>query len=383
MNSKERLQTTLAHQAPDRIPFDLGGSPMSGIHIAAYEKLIEYLGFDDLEAEVYDQIQQLALPHEQVLKRLEVDIRSIRSSSPDSFKLDIQNIGDYTEYTDEWGVRWRKPIVGGLYYDMVFHPLEYVQNLSELGDYSWINPEDESRYTGLAEIAADYANNGFGVMHWSIGPGVSETHAWLRGYEKYYTDFHLNPDIAETILSKVVDIKIAYWENALSRSGKYIDVVVEADDLAGQNGPLISLKTYRQFIKPQHTRLFSAIKKTAPHVKIFFHSCGAVHDFICDFIESGIDILNPVQKSATGMDLQQLKQEFGKDVVFWGGGVDTQRVFDGDDIEAVRADVRQNITNLKSGGGFVFTPVHNTQANVPPQNYMAMWETLQEEGLYR
>ena len=83
------------------------------------------------------------------------------------------------------------------------------------------------------------------------------------------------------------------------------------------------------------------------------------------------------------MDLQQLKQEFGKDIVFWGGGVDTQRVFDGDDIEAVRTDVRQNITALKSGGGFVFTPVHNTQANVPPQNYMAMWETLQEEGLYR
>jgi len=383
MNSKERLQAALAHQTPDRVPFDLGGSPMSGIHIAAYDKLIKYLGFDDLEAEVCDHIQQLALPHEQVLKQLEVDIRTIRSGSPDSFKLDIQKTGDYSEYTDEWGVRWRKPIVGGLYYDMVFHPLEYAQNLAEIRNYSWINPEDESRYYGLAETAANYANDGFGVIYWSIGPGVSETHAWLRGYEKYYTDFYLNPDIAETIMSKIVDIKIEYWKNALSRSGKHIDVVVEADDLAGQNGPLISPNAYRQFIKPQHTRLFSAIKKIAPHVKIFFHSCGAVHDFIGDFIESGIDILNPVQKSATSMDLQQLKQEFGKDVVFWGGGVDTQRVFDGDDIEAVRADVRQNITALKPGGGFVFTPVHNTQANVPPQNYMAMWETLQEEGLYR
>ncbi len=112
----------------DRIPFDLGGSPMSGIHITAYEKLIKYLGFDDLNAEVYDHIQQLALPHEQVLKRLEVDIRSIRPSNPKSYNLDIQKIGDYTEYTDEWGVGWRKPIVGGLYYDMVFHPLEYAQD---------------------------------------------------------------------------------------------------------------------------------------------------------------------------------------------------------------------------------------------------------------
>jgi len=356
---------------------------MSGIHIAAYEKLIKYLGFDDLKAEVYDQIQQLALPHEQVLKQLNVDVRSIRPGSPDSFNLDIQNVGDYTEYTDEWGVRWRKPIVGGYYYDMVFHPLEYAQNLAEIKDYTWINPNDESRYSSLVETAANYAKDGFGTLHWSIGPGVSETHAWLRGYEKYYTDFYLNPDIAEAIMSKVVDIKIDYWENALSRSGKYIDVVVEADDLSGQNGPLISPKTYQQFIKPQHTRLFSAIKKIAPHVKILFHSCGAVHDFLGDFIESGIDILNPVQKSATGMDLGRLKGEFGNDVVFWGGGVDTQRVFDGDDIEAVRADVRQNIAALKPDGGFVFTPVHNTQANVPPHNYMAMWETLQEEGLYQ
>ncbi len=115
MNSKERLQYTLAHQTPDRIPFDLGGSPMSGIHIAAYKKLIKYLGFVDLEVEVYDHIQQLALPHEQVLKRLKVDIRTIRSSSPDSFNLEFRKIGDYTEFTDEWGVRWRKPIVGGFY----------------------------------------------------------------------------------------------------------------------------------------------------------------------------------------------------------------------------------------------------------------------------
>ena len=382
MNSRERLQTTLAHQTPDRIPFDLGGSPMSGIHINAYEKLINYLGFDNLEAEVYDPIQQLALPDEKVLKRLDVDVRSIRPRSPDSFNMNIQQIGDYTEFTDEWGVRWRKPIVGGFYYDMFFHPLESAQNLAEIEDYPWIDPNEKSRYSGLAEAAANYANNGYAVTHWSIGPGVSETHAWLRGYEKYYTDFYLNPDIAETIMSKVVDIKIAYWKNALSRSGKYIDVIVEADDLAGQHGPLISPKIYRQFIKPQHTRLFSTIKKIAPHVKIFFHSCGAVQHFIGDFIECGIDILNPVQISATGMDLRQLKEEFGKDLVFWGGGIDTQRVFDGHDIAAVIEDVRQNIAALKPGGGFVFTPVHNTQANVPPHNYMAMWKTFQNEGSY-
>lgn len=383
MNSRERLQTTLAHQIPDRIPFDLGGSAMSGIHVNAYQKLVKYLGFDDLEVEVYDQIQQLAMPHEELLKRLRVDVRAVRPRSPDSYLLDIKQIGEYTEYTDEWGVRWRKPISGGYYYDMVFHPLEHAEGLSGIEDHSWVDPNDESRYSGLHKQAADYSGEGFGVTHWSLGPGVSETHAWLRGYEKYYTDFYLYPDIAETIMSKVVDIKIAYWERVLSQYGQYVDVVIEADDLAGQNGPLVSPKIYRQFIKPHHTRLFSAIKKIAPEVKIFLHSCGAVQDFIADFIETGIDILNPVQISATGMDLERLKCEFGKELVFWGGGVDTQRVFDGDDIQALKADVRQNIAALKAGGGFVFTPVHNTQANVPPQNYMAMWETLQQEGLYK
>lgn len=382
MNSKERLQTALAHQKPDRIPFDLGGSPMSGIHVAAYQKLLDYLGFDELKAEVYDQIQQLARPHEAVLKHLKVDIRSIGPNPPDSYHLDIQTIGEYSEYTDEWGVRWRKPIRGGFYYDMVSHPLQHAERLTEIEDYPWLDPNDESRFSGMMEKAVRYNTDGVGIILWSLGAGVSETHAWLRGYEKYYTDFYINPEIAETIMSKVVDIKIGYWENALSAIGKYVDVVVEADDLAGQNGPLISPKIYRKFIKPQHTRLFAAIKKFAPQVKIFLHSCGAIHDFIGDFIESGVEILNPVQKSAAGMDLVELKKEFGDQIVFWGGGVDTQRVFDGADIEAVKEDVRHNITALKPGGGFVFTPVHNTQANVPPQNYMAMWETLQQEGQY-
>ena len=231
---------------------------MSGIHILAYDKLIKYLGFDNLKSEVYDQIQQLANPHEQVLKKLEVDVRSIRPRSPKSFNLNIQQIGNYSEYIDEWGVRWRKPISGGLYYDMVFHPLEFAQSLADIEDYTWIDPFDNSRYSGLHATAVNYSKDGFGVVHWSIGPGVSEIHAWLRGYEKYYTDFYLHPEIAEYIMSKVVDIKIAYWEYVLSRTGKYIDVIVEADDLAGQNGPL--------FFHPLHVREQNIAVGKDPHI---------------------------------------------------------------------------------------------------------------------
>jgi len=166
----------------------------------------------------------------------------------------------------------------------------------------------------------------------------------------------------------------------LSEVGDLVDVVIEADDMAGQGRLLFSPNTYREFVKPRHTRLFSAIKRRAPNVKILFHSCGAVRPLIGDLIEAGVDILNPVQKSAAGMDLLELKREFGNDIVFWGGGVDTQYALPRGTPAEVRADVRRTVEALAPGGGFVFATIHNAQADVPPQNFMAMWEALQEYG---
>jgi uroporphyrinogen decarboxylase len=161
-----------------------------------------------------------------------------------------------------------------------------------------------------------------------------------------------------------------------------VDVAVEGDDFAGQERLLISPKTYRQIIKPRHQAIFSAIKKAAPNIKIHFHSCGAIRPVIPDLIEIGVDAINPVQISAVGMDPFALKKDFGKDIVFWGGGVDTQKVFGNGTPQEVRDDVKRNIEALAPGGGFIFTPVHNTQANVPPENFMMMWKTLQEYGVY-
>jgi len=157
--------------------------------------------------------------------------------------------------------------------------------------------------------------------------------------------------------------------------------VIEADDLAGQRALLLSPDTYRELIKPRHQRLFAFIKAQAP-VKLFFHSCGAVRPLMPDFVDAGIDILNPVQISAVGMDLRELKQEFGRDLVFWGGGVDTQHVLDKGTPAEVKEDVRRNIDTLAPGGGFVFAAVHDIQADVPPENIVAMWEAWQTFGVY-
>jgi uroporphyrinogen decarboxylase len=160
-------------------------------------------------------------------------------------------------------------------------------------------------------------------------------------------------------------------------------VVSEADDIATQRGPIISPAMYRNFIAPRHRRLFDFIRKRAQaRVYIFYHSCGAVKDLIPQLLDEGIDVLNPVQVSADGMDTSELKRRYGNSLTFWGGGVDTQHVLPHGTPQQVRDEVRRRVEDLAPGGGFVFSTVHNVQADVPPENYLAMWEALQEHGAY-
>ena len=177
------------------------------------------------------------------------------------------------------------------------------------------------------------------------------------------------------------DCKLAYWEKALTEVGDVIDVAQIADDFAGQDGLLISPRSYRRLFKPRHKELFDFIHARTD-AKIFFHSCGAIRAVIPDLIEVGVDILNPVQVSAADMDSTELKREFGRDIVFWGGGVDTQRVLRSGTPAEVRDEVRRRIDDLAPGGGFVFNTVHNIQGDVPAENIVAMWEALQEFGVY-
>jgi uroporphyrinogen decarboxylase len=380
MNSRERVLCALNHQEADRIPFDLGGTGATGIHLTAYRNLREYLGLPAVEIRLEDIIQQLAVVDEDVAQRLQTDCRNVAPRSSAIYNLVLRDEGDYTAYTDEWGIDWRMPKARGFYYDMYRHPMAQAEAIADIKDYAWPDATDPHRFEGLQERAKAVHDQGKIVILGGLCAGVTEMHAWLRGFEQYYTDFYLHPEVAEYIMDKVVELKMAYWESALKEAGEYVDVVMEADDMAGQNRLFFSPDIYRKFVKPCHTRLFAFIKQQA-RVKIFFHTCGAIRPLIGDLIESGIDILNPVQKSAFGMDLAELKRDFGKDVVFWGGGVDTQHVFDSRAPQEVRADVKRSIEALAPGGGFVFATVHNTQANVPPENFIAMWETLQEYSL--
>jgi len=391
MNSRERVLTALNHQEPDRLPFDVGGTPQSGMHVISYANLRRYLDLPEVRIGVRDLNGQMARMDEDFLDRLGVDTRFIQRGSPShkqaagSYRtktLELRRQGDYLAYTDEWGIDWRMPKEGGLYFDMYRHPLDVDDVQERLKTYAWPDAADPGRFEGLRERALSAHEKGKLTVLNGLCAGIVETYSWLRGYARYYMDLAAEVATAELFLDKMVELKATYWERALAEAGEYVDVVSETDDVAGQQGLLISAETYRRLIKPRHRELFARIKKAAPHVKVYLHSCGAVRPLIPDFIEIGVDVLNPLQLSAEGMDPFELKSEFGGDIAFWGGGVDAQQVLGRGTPLEVGDNVRRSIDALAPGGGFVFAADHIVQANVPPENFMAMWQTLQKCGAY-
>jgi uroporphyrinogen decarboxylase len=382
MNSRERLNLALNHQEPDRVPFDLGATVLTSIHHKSYSALRQYLKLPAVQPRIVDIFQQIVAVDEDVRERLKVDVRDVAPRSSAAFHIEIKDMGDYTYFYDEWGIGWRMPKDNGWYYDMFDHPLKDAQTIADIEKYSWPDPVDPARFVGMAERASQTAQvEKQGVFMGGLSAGIMEMAAWTRGFANYFADFANNEKLLVALMRKVMELKMAYWEKALAAAGDNVDAVNEADDFAGQFRMLVSPASYRRLVKPLHRELFDFIHAHTK-AKLFFHSCGAIRPVIPDLIEIGVDILNPIQVSATGMDSAELKREFGKDITFWGGGVDTQRVLGDGTPEQVRADTRRRIEDLAPGGGFVFATVHNIQGNVPPENIMAMWETLQEYGVY-
>lgn len=386
MNSRERVLLAINHKEPDRVPFDMGGTVVTGIQAKAYQKLREYLNFPEKEIKIVDILQQLAQVDDDIMDYLGVDMRNVSPRSTATFQIDINETEDgrYLYFYDEYQIGWRMPKVGGMYYDMFDHPLAGDITEQDVEDHQLPDPLDPSRFAGIREAAEKVINEEQrALVIGNISAGIFELYMWIRGFKDGYADWAGNQSLAQKMLHKYMDLQMAYWEKMFeTMEGMPIDVVQMADDVAGQNNMLISPISYRKYLKPLHKEMFDYIHSKT-EAKIFFHSCGAIRKIIPDLIEIGVDILNPVQVNATDMDSAELKQEFGKDVVFWGGGVDTQSAFDNTHTpDEVRADVRKRLEDFMPGGGFVFNTVHNIQGNVPPENIMAMWETLQEYGKY-
>ncbi len=384
--SRRRVEAALNHREPDRVPFDLGGTILTGIHQQAYKRLREYLGLPAVDVQIEDPVQQLALVDEDVKQRFQVDVYGVNPSKPWSFqqRRPAWSEDGYDKMQDEWGIEWWKPQQGGFYFDMRRHPLAEVDTIGGLNSYQWPDPLDPGRYAGMPERASELMNSRqVGFVLGRNAPGIFEIALWMRGFENFYCDMIANQSFAEALLDIITEIKMKYWARALELVGPNVMMVSEADDLASQNRCLVSPDLYRKLIKPRHTKLFAFIQKQARvPVKIFYHSCGAISELLPDLIESGIDVLNPVQVSAAGMDTRELKARFGNSLTFYGGGVDTQEVLPHGRPQQVRDEVKRRIDDLAPGGGFIFNTVHNIQADVPPENILAMWETVHEYGVY-
>ncbi len=390
MDSRTRLLNTVNHIEPDRIPYDLAGSHVSGITLKAYNNLREYLGLQPDDSQMADMVQQVVVPGSDLLEKLNVDTRGLFPLCSHNIPLPMysdkwhqyhEETDDGWRYPDEWGITQFFPKQNGLYYSIAEYPLDGFDVTVEQVDALALPDGGESwRFDGLAEKAEQFRKEGKAVIVKSICAGLFEMGQRIRGMENFLCDLMVNPEVAHRVMDRVLESKLRFWETAFRELGDRVDVVVESDDYGTQDSQLIPPDTFREMIKPKVAQLISHIRKLAPDVKFFFHSCGNVRSIIPDLIEIGVDILNPIHITAAGMEPMGLKKDFGKDICFWGGGVETQHVLPNGTPQQVRDDVRRNIDALAPGGGWVFNTVHNIQADCPPENIMAMWETLQEFG---
>jgi len=382
MNPRERLLTTLHHQEPDRVPFDLGSTQVTGIHVVAYRNLRQALGLPPVEVRVCDYIQQLALPDDDVIARLGVDVRGLFPLNSHNWNVHEEDAGAYWAYHDEWGITHRRPRPDGLYYTVVRVPLGGPGlSVQDIERHPWPDMADPQRIAGLRELAERYHAAGYGVVLKDPFAGIFEMAQRIVGMENCLLMMASDEELVGALFDKLLELKLSFWDMALPQLAGVVDVVAQFDDYGTQRSQLISPRMFRQQLKPRLEILFERVKQLAPGARRLFHSCGNVRPLLPDFIEMGVEILNPVHIRAAGMEPAALKRDFGDELVFWGGGVDTQGVLPTGTPQEVKDDVRRNIEALAPGGGFVFNTVHNIQADVPPQNIIAMWEALQEYGV--
>ena len=398
MTSRERLHHALEHKEADMVPVGFGGMRSTGISAVAYAELRRYLGLPEIPIKVYDVIQQLAEPDTDTLERLKADVVQLhRLKTTAGIPNDDWRIGelyngtpclfpkDYSPKTNEKGRKelwlngdvYAKMPEAGFYFDRVSHPY---QDVASPGDIDKIPAELISDYE--LEYLRTNAKRSFETTQYGIlgafGGGIFEVGQGDFGYENYFCKIMIQPKLMHYYNERLCSAHLHNLKKYLEAVGDYIDVIQFGDDLGMQNTLQISAELYREMIKPYQTELYQYVKKNYPHVKVFLHSCGAIFPLLPDLIEAGVEVLNPVQLSAAGMEPKLLKGEFGDDLTFWGGGVSTQTTLMSGTLSDIKESVRKNMQIFSEGGGFVFTQDHNIQSGISPERIMAVYDTAND-----
>jgi uroporphyrinogen decarboxylase len=405
MNPRERLIASVNHRQPDRIPVDLGGTTVTGISAIAFNNLARHLGVAK-PARILDVFQQLANVEMEIVDLLGVDVLTINrifAEQGDWYEVELA-VGSKAEFpswyrpekmpdgswqaVDDEGKVLSRMIAGSSVFDQLFFP--YVDGYPE--DFSGFrdilkklpaavhSPGSDVNSAGMRNRAIALKNATGKAMTMSGGIGLLEIGNSARTMQKFLTDMLLNREKVSEMLDILMDINMEALEHLCSSLGDVADVICFGDDLGMKTGPLIDHDTFRKFFKPRYKILCDYVKSHSD-LKIFFHSCGSIRQFIPDLIDSGFDILNPVQTDCRDMDPAVLKKEFGKDITLWGGGTETPSLANGTP-EEIRDDVIRRCEILSKDGGFVFAPIHNIMPEVPPQNILAAYRAVQEFNGY-
>jgi uroporphyrinogen decarboxylase len=385
MTGKERIQTTLNHSEPDRVPYDLSGTTVTAITQNTYQRAMAYRGLStDYSPEIIDPIQSIITPTEENLVKLKSDTRRIGATRIFQYEKNKIVDGNTVSVYDFYGCRWEFKQGEDLYFNLTESPLggceDISNNLDRLPRPDWDTYIADLNTCLSRQILAVGDNCGIADRNTA---GLTENTQRIRGYENWFLDTVIDPDGMNTLLDIVTEDKIRYWDAVIDwivKTGNEdrIQVFSEGDDLGTQTSTVLDPEVLRTVFIPRLKKIFLHIKKRMSAAKIFLHSCGSIRNLIPDLIDAGVDILNPVQFTAKDMELKSLKRDFGKDITFWGGGVDTQSTLNRGTPQQIRDEVHRIIDIMAPGGGFVFTPVHNIQEDVSPENFWAMWDALHE-----
>ena len=404
MNSRERIQAALNHREPDRVPIDVGGTEVTGLHGIAYNRLKAHLGLAEGRTRLFHVYMQLAEVEEPVRQRFSGDVVRL-SIGAKQWKPWQLSDGSPCEVPESWNpVRLEdggeavlglegRPLIQRHADSPWFSPTgpvcPFIQTADDVAKYkdvmrmmdrsAWFdeNIEELALRAKAIRTGTDYAIAGV------FGGHIFAAAQLVRGMANFMCDLVADPALASALMETIAEMHMQEFAHYIEALEPYLDVVCVADDLGAQQGPQIDPELWRRLVKPPMARLYGYMKSKMRHAKLFLHSCGSVYAFIPDLIEMGVDVLNPVQVSAANMDTAHLKAEFGKALVFWGGGCDTQTVLPLGTVQQVRDEAKRRIDDLAPGGGFVFAQVHNIQPDVAPENMVALWETAAAHGRSR
>ena len=370
MTHRERIMASLDHREPDRVPVDFGGYPgATSINVEAYRTFKAYLGLGvEKELRVANPVMFTAEVDEEILDLFDIDTWC---GTP---TISLKDFAAPETFQDKWKVIWKRSDVHT--YSMVDGPFWGEKGtLEALRRFQWPKPSEIEDLKRWSETVKGLREKTDRAILCRFPLGIVTLGQVLRGFEDWFMDLHLNPGFLEALLDRCMELWIETAELLLDIVGDTMDIAVWGDDYGLQKGPMISPEMFRKYVTPRNRKMVETIKRKSK-AKVLLHSCGCVYPYLEDFVEMGLDALNPIQVSAKDMDPVRLKSKIGNRITLWGCiGIDD--LVDRS-TEQIKDLVKRRMGELRKDGGFVVAATHNILSDVPPQNLAAMLEAVRE-----